>query len=577
MAGWTTKIRWASGGVEARRGALRIALPLMASMLALGLEAAATAPPAAAAQAATAQPPTLAERARDVLAAYCDQCREAHADGDALDLDALAENPGLVTPARPDASRIYQRLLALQAHPRETVVDAPDKGGPRNPSRNDTAHGDAAPSPTPHPVPTPADIETVRDWIAALPERDAACRDRAPVTSAEAEAQIDRWIEQVGAAEAAGTRFVSLVHLWNACVAPDRFKAYREATATLLAALARRSRPAPVDTLGDASAILAVRSVDLALLAGEWERLTAGAPAMLERTVPADWLAAHLLAGPKDASGAVDPAFDVRFDGAGQRAVATLARAWTQHVDLLRAAAERAESPRTLAAELAGIEDEHRLAARRLLYGALARADWQRLSVALDGRAAPDTGTARPPVPEGEIDIVLWTDKTVYRPRDLLTINVSVSTACHLTLVNVGSDGRAIVLFPNELEPDNLIAPQVAVRVPGREAGYQLRFSESGAEDLIAVCQRQSRQPDGIAYDYERQRFAILGDWRTFLRMSPDNEKKIRERRSAEATRRKRRGRTPPAPAEPPAVGAEDPVVAEGRAAIRLTIAPGGT
>lgn len=504
--------------------------------------------PAASTSVAAPDTKPLPDRARAVLDAYCAECREAHAQDGALDLDALAEDPRLVTPHRPDGSRIYQRLLAAQ-----TLRD-----------------GDAAPAPT------SAEVEAVRDWIEGLPVRDEACRGRDLLTPIRADALIDAWMEKVGVVEAADTRVLSLVHLANACAAPQRLKEAREAAGVLLAALARRREPLEVETLGEESAILAAHLSEIALLPAEWARLTAPAPRSVGvAAVPADWLAARVLSRPKDASGNVDPAFDVQFDAAGQRAVAKLARSWDQDVDLVRAAAERAVPPRVLAQTLAGVGGDFLTLARRLMHGTLTRAAWTSLSLALDGAAKPGSVVNDLSVPDTGIDVLLWTDQPFYRPRDLVTINVSVSKACHLTLIDVDQDGKATVLFPNELEQDNLVAPGVILTVPSRDAGFQLRFERSGEESIVAICQRKSRNPDGIAYDYERQRFAFLGDWRTFLRTAPEREKEIRGRESSDAARRRRRGRSP-ANGTPP-VGAGDPAPVEGRAAITVTIDRGGT
>lgn len=211
--------------------------------------------------------------------------------------------------------------------------------------------------------------------------------------------------------------------------------------------------------------------------------------------------------------------------------------------------------------------------ARRLAHGSLTRSAWESLSRAIDGEAKPGSAESGAHARDAEIDVLVWTDKPLYRPRDLATINVSVGKACHLTLIDVDRDGKAIVLFPNEMEQDNLIAPSVTVRIPGNDAGYQFRFDRAGEEQIVAICQRKSRRLAGVAYDYERQRFAILGDWRTFLRTIPEREKKIRDREAAEAARRKRRGR-PPAANGPPAIGAEEPLAIEGRAAITVAIEP---
>lgn len=494
-------------------------------------------------------PPSLAERAKAVLADHCPDCRDRYGEGAALDLRALADDPGLITPRYPDASPAYQRFLA----------PSQDAEGEKE--------GEA---------PSSAEIETVRDWIEALPARSEACQRRTPVAPDDVTALMGRWNTLVGGNGAAATAFVSLAHLWNACVPVERMMELRVAAATLLGVLMRRREGLHVETLGEASALLAVSPGEQALEDSGWDRLTADAPRLVNGTVPADWLAARVLARRNAPEGDANPTAHVRFDGAVERAVEALARFWTRDVDLVRAAAERGVSPRDLKRTLAETDDHLRVPAQRLIYGALPREAWQRLSSALDGapadniqaRATQDTGT------HASLDVMLWPDKTFYRPRDLVTFNVRVEKACHLTLIDVDAQGQAIVLFPNDIEQDNLIAPGLTVKVPGHGAEYQFRFDKAGVETVVAVCQRHARRLAGLAFDYERQRFTILGDWRTFLRTAPEREKKIREKRAVEEARRKRRRRKP-LPPEPPPVAPNGPPL-EGRAAIAVTVDLGG-
>ncbi len=503
------------------------------------------------AAAAMADPPkpATAPDVKAVLGTHCADCRARYGEGDALDLAALADDPGLIVPKRPDASPAYQRLFA------------PLPKGEGEEKR-------AAPS--------PAEIEAVRDWIESLPARDEACRERAPITVEDTKALIRRWGELAGGSETSGTRFVSLAHLWNACVPLDRLMELRVATATLLGVLTQRREGLRLETLGEESALIAISPGEQVLEISGWDALTADAPLLAYGAVPADWLAARVLARSENEAGAAaNPAAhrvaSIRFDGAAQRAVSALARSWTRDVDLTRAAAERAVTPRKLKAALAKADGDRLVPARRLAYGTLPREAWERLSSALDG------ASTKPDTPEREttsLDIVLWPDEPFYRPRDLAAFNVRVSKACHLTLISVDDTGQAIVLFPNELDADNLVAPGVTVTVPGHDAGYQFRFDKAGEETVVAVCQRHARRLEGIDVDYERQRFPILGDWRTFLRTAPDLEKDIRKRAEAEEARRKRR-RRPPLEPEPPPVDAKGPPM-EGRAAITITVDPGG-
>lgn len=498
---------------------------------------------------------SLHHRAKAVLEAHCTFCREdtQSADGPILSLEDIADDPGLVVPGRPDASPLYLRLAS--ARPRRDVKEA-----------------DAADAPS------PADIEAVRDWVASLPSREGGCRDRTLVSASDVADLVQRWAGEVGAEAAAATRFVSLAHLWNACTTPMHMMELRIATATLLGALTGRREGLQLETLGEKSVLLAIRPGEEALAGSDWDRMTADAPLSASGAVPADWLAAHVLSERKDTDGkAAAIVGQAVLDAAGERAISSLARSWTRDVDLVRAAAERGVAPDALRKTLMKTEGDLLVPSRRLAYGAVSRDAWQRMSRALDGGANARIEKERQQETtdrSGAVDVVLWPDQPSYRPRDLVTFNVRVDKACHLTLIGIDGDGQATVLFPNELESENLVAPSVTVRVPGNEAGYQFRFDKAGEETVVAICQRDARRPQGIAYDYERQRFALLGDWREFLRTAEAREKEIRARREAQEARRKRRGRAP-AEKEPPPVASDDKDV-EGRTAITIVIEPGG-
>lgn len=488
--------------------------------------------------------PSVAERAKTVLGVHCADCRALYGEGNALDLRALAADPGLIAPGHPDASRAYQRLLAP-------------------PIEEDAAEAGSAPD----------DIEAVRDWIAALPPRDAACAGRKRITPNDVAGLVQRWKALIGEEEAAHTRFVSLAHLWNACVPPAELMEARVAIATVLGVMTHRREGLNLETLGDASALLAVNPGKEPLRDAGWNALEAEAPKFAYGVVPADWLAAHVLAEAGEGVGPASPN-TLRFDGVAERAISALARFWSRDVDLVRAAAERGEALGDLKKTLTDAEGALLVPSRRLAYGALPRTSWQWLSAALDGGPTQRTNTQTAAEhPSGSLDIVLWPDDPFYRPRDLVTFNVEVSEACYLTLIGVDGEGEAIVLYPNELEQQNLIAPRVTVKVPGHDAGYQFRFDTSGEERVVAICQRHRHRPVGIEYDFDRQRFSILGKWRTFLSTAAEREKKIVEARAKEEARRKRRRRPPLDPEPKPLDGSPE----EARTAIAITVHPGGT
>jgi len=459
-----------------------------------------------------------------------------------LSLDEIAADASLVIPSRPDASPIYQRLLG--GHRPLAVYGAADSGK----------------------APTPAEIDAVRAWISGLPQQKEECPDRKITAQAETRRQISAWLAKP---QQAGTKLISLEPIYYACEPAAALAAHRATIENLLATLARQTKPPHIETLGDASAIVAVRLASLGLSEELWQRLTKGAPRHANGAIPADWLASRLLSHPRREDGSIDPDLDVTLDMAGLERAAALARAWERNVDLRRAASEMGIDAQSLRTRLLAIEGDELISARRLLQGSLPRGAWLRLATHLAGEPVPPR--EKRTTSEGSIDVALFSDKPHYIVGDLLTLNISVSKACHLTLVNIDSAGKAIVLYPNDIEPDNLIAPGVVVRVPGPTAGYELRFEAKGSESVVALCQRTARNFDGVRFDLERQRFAILGDWREFLRTAAEREAERKRASPDERASRRRRSSKPAAPLELSAIDPSGPNI-EGRAAITIPV-----
>jgi hypothetical protein len=520
---------------------------LAAAVLVLGMTRGALAQEGAATQVAPVAP-DLAQRVLGILQAHCAVCVDAGL-GSTLSLDDMARDPSLVIPKQPDASRAYQFLLDL---PQLQPV-APANADP-------AAEGKA---------PTPQDVEAVRDWIDGLPTVDEVCADRLSVTAQETEAQAARWLRSLSETEAADTRFISLAHLYSACLSEKRIQELRESIRVLLAALARRSELPNVETLGDASTLLAIRLSDVGLTSERWANLIDGAPPFVATAVPGDWLAARVLSHPRGKGGAIDSTFDAPMFAKDETRVEALARAWNGDVDLRRAAAELGvgrpelmQKPVIFTADIDGL-------GQRLAQGTITRAEWDAVKFALEGGSGP----LRKPASDARasrIDVGIWTDKLAYKAGDLVQISVTVDRACYLTVINVDRDGEAIVLFPNDSEPENLVAPGVAVKVPGATAGYQLRFDRAGRETLVAQCQRSGPRMAGLARDYEKQRFTILGDWRAFLRTAAEREEAY-QRSIRPRSRRGRKGQDDDAPRAQPSSALEGPP-AVGRAAITVTI-----
>jgi hypothetical protein len=116
------------------------------------------------------------------------------------------------------------------------------------------------------------------------------------------------------------------------------------------------------------------------------------------------------------------------------------------------------------------------------------------------------------------LDLFIRSDKDAYASGELVTFFVRANAECHLTLISVDTRGIATVLFPNEIDQNNLLLAGQELRVPGERATYQFRAQEKGRETLVGICTVGAKIAEGIRQDYERQRFTTLGNWRLFLK-----------------------------------------------------------
>lgn len=125
---------------------------------------------------------------------------------------------------------------------------------------------------------------------------------------------------------------------------------------------------------------------------------------------------------------------------------------------------------------------------------------------------------AEPPAAKsGAPGLALWTDKPRYRRGDTVTVHARADGACRLTIINIDGNGRGTVIFPNEFDQDSRIAAGQDFRVPAADAAYAFRVPTAGRETFVGICSSGETPPDGIVFDFEKQRFTDLGNYRAFV------------------------------------------------------------
>ena len=164
------------------------------------------------------------------------------------------------------------------------------------------------------------------------------------------------------------------------------------------------------------------------------------------------------------------------------------------------------------------------------------------------------------------LTLTLTTDRPTYQAGDLMTIVAAADAACDLTLISIAVDGFAVVLFPNEYEPNNLLSAGAPVVIPRAGAAYQLRAKQPGTETLLGICSPPGTRPQGVVADYERYRFTLLGYWADFTSSIAKREADI-VKVAAEAARKRSRKSA----SLPPLLPSSDPN-SQGRSVLLLPV-----
>jgi hypothetical protein len=110
------------------------------------------------------------------------------------------------------------------------------------------------------------------------------------------------------------------------------------------------------------------------------------------------------------------------------------------------------------------------------------------LKVEIDQKIKADEGGE--PVTETSPDskLTIRCNQTVFRPGDLMELQVSVKDACYLRLFYRDASGQFAQVFPNGVQPECRLEAGEKVKIPGDGAGFKFRVTEpAGDEVLLAV------------------------------------------------------------------------------------------
>lgn len=213
-----------------------------------------------------------AAKAYSVFEPHCARCHQTGklenplASGsiaNILAIDKLAADPHVVRPGIPDASLIYDILVTRHA-PLEIYGSGPDA-----------------------PEPQLEEIQAVREWIRDLNPRVQSCPDRKPLKQTDRDALM-REAQRLERESAKDLRFVSLEHLYEACVPLADIAAYGQALNKLFNSLSWTREPAKLTVLDATGTLFSVHLSDFGWVSRHWDLIERDYPKIPGVTIPDD-------------------------------------------------------------------------------------------------------------------------------------------------------------------------------------------------------------------------------------------------------------------------------------------------
>jgi Curli production assembly/transport component CsgG. len=108
-----------------------------------------------------------------------------------------------------------------------------------------------------------------------------------------------------------------------------------------------------------------------------------------------------------------------------------------------------------------------------------------------------------------DFSVQLWTNQGSYKLGDSICFNFRAEENCYLNLVDITSDGKIRLIFPNRFHPDSYIRGGVTYRIPAEEDGFLFEVEPpTGTDRIYAIA---STHPLNIfEHNFNQDVFTIL-------------------------------------------------------------------
>ena len=122
-------------------------------------------------------------------------------------------------------------------------------------------------------------------------------------------------------------------------------------------------------------------------------------------------------------------------------------------------------------------------------------------------------------------------EKSVYRIGEKVRVMVTPEKDCNLTLIDVGTSGKVMVLFPNRYQQDNLVRAGQTVVIPSDTAVVDYKLGgPTGVEAVMAICRTDNKPVYKGTYDFKQNAYQ---PWGTAKSLAKDLSVELRQPNNA--------------------------------------------
>jgi len=125
--------------------------------------------------------------------------------------------------------------------------------------------------------------------------------------------------------------------------------------------------------------------------------------------------------------------------------------------------------------------------------------------------------------PEAGFKVELWTNRedNTYKVGDEVSFYFKANQDCRLTLINLGTSGEPLKLFPNQHQQDNQLKAGKVYSFPSKEANYLFRIKGPAGTDIVkafatlddvSLLANASTKPEGPVEKIEKPESELTKD-----------------------------------------------------------------